>query len=624
VARISSESINAVREAADMAAEVGRYTDLKRNGAQMMGLCPFHDERSPSFSVDPRDKLYHCFGCGEAGDVFGFVMEKEGLAFAEAVEALADRYGVEIQREQEDPRAEARRQARQRLQQLLERAAAYYSNYLWESREAGKAREYLAGRGLAEDTLRAFGVGFAPSAWDKILVAGQRAGFTVPEMHSVGLVQRSRQGQEYDRFRARIMFPIRDARGRVLGFGGRATRDDQKPKYVNTSETDFFHKSEILYGLDLARATMAKENRALVVEGYTDVLALHQAGLQGAVGVMGTAITPDQVKTLSGVVDEVILALDADEAGQEAMLRAQLVAGGRRMRLRVASMPKGVDPAELMAEADGPERFRGYAKDAAELTDFQVTRVLERTDTASPVERDQALAEIAPILAGMEEGASQSELVRKVADRLDLEPAMVMGRVVAATPATGGPGAGGYDSGRGPAPAPGGPGGRGQARPGGQGGIAGSAPRSGGAGEPPRRAAELTSRERRERALLAMCIALPEPGADYLRRLGERHLSRSGQAAAAFIREHPKDPAGHLPRENGALAALITELVMMAREEPASEEAMELNFLLLDQRRLEDEIAAAGERGDYERRARLSRERAALVERIARAQRVAG
>ncbi len=602
MARISSDSINAVRDAADMAAEVGRYTDLKRNGAQMMGLCPFHDERSPSFSVDPQEKLYHCFGCGVAGDVFGFVMEKEGLQFAEAVEALADRYGVELQREQEDPRAEARRQARQRLQQLLERASAYYSNYLWESKEAGKARDYLAGRGLSEQTLKDFGVGFAPSAWDKILVAGQRAGFNVGEMHSVGLVQRSQKGGEYDRFRARIMFPIRDPRGRVLGFGGRATRADQKPKYVNTSETDFFHKSEILYGLDRARAAMAKENRALVVEGYTDVLALHQAGLQGAVGVMGTAITPDQVKTLSGVVDEVILALDADEAGQEAMLRAQRVAGGRRMRLRVATMPKGVDPAELMTEADGAERFRVYAEDAAELTDFQVTRVLDRTDTSSPVERDQALAEIAPILAGMEEGASKSELVRKVADRLDLEPAMLMGRVVASTPATGGPGASAAPpQNRDRAPAP----------------RQSQAP-------PPSRPAELTSRERRERALLAMCIALPEPGADYLQKLGERHLSRSGQAAAEFIRAHPKDAAEHLPRENGALAALITELVMLAREEPASEESMELNFLLLDQRRLEDEIAAAGERGDYERRARLSRERAALVERIAHAQRVAG
>jgi DNA primase len=597
MALISGESLERVKGAADIVEVISAHTDLRRAGARWTGLCPFHDERTPSFSVDAQDKLYHCFGCGVGGDVIKFVEEKEGLGFAEAVELLADRYGVELEREREDPRAEAQRQRRRRLQQLLERSASYYSSYLWESKEAGKAREYLAERGLAESVLRDFGVGFAPSAWDKILVAGQRAGFTVPEMAGVGLVQKGRQGGEYDRFRSRIMFPIRDARGRTLGFGGRAMRSDQGAKYVNTAETDFFHKSKILYGLDRARGAMTKANRAVVVEGYTDVLALHQAGLEGAVGVMGTAITPDQVATLSGVVDEVVLAMDADSAGQEAMLRAQRVAGGRRMRLRVASMPKGVDPAELMAEEGGAERFRGMVEGAGELTDFQVGLVLDRTDVSSPVERDQALAEVAPILAGMGEGASQSELVRRVADRLDLEPAMVMGRVVASTAATGG-----VDLDLSPV--------RGRSNP--QADVtAPSQPKH-----------ELTSRERRERALLAMCIALPEPGAGYLERLGEGHLSRSGRVGVDFLREHPKDPAEHLPRENGALAALVTELVMMSREEPASEEAMELNFLLLEQRRLEDELAAAAERGDYERRAKLSRERAELVQQIAHAQRV--
>jgi DNA primase len=607
LALISAESLERVKGAADIVEVISAHTDLRRQGARWVGLCPFHDERTPSFSVDAQDKLYHCFGCGVGGDVIKFVEEKDGLGFAEAVELLADRYGVELEREQEDPRAEAQRQHRRRLQQLLERSASYYSSYLWDSKEAGKAREYLAERGLAEGVLRDFGVGFAPSAWDKILLAGQRAGFTVDELRAVGLVQKGRQGGEYDRFRSRIMFPIRDARGRVLGFGGRAMRSDQGAKYVNTAETDFFHKSKILYGLDRARGAMTKANRAVVVEGYTDVLALHQAGMEGTVGVMGTAITPDQVATLSGVVDEVVLALDADAAGQNAMLRAQRVAGDRRMRLRVASMPAGVDPAELMAEADGAERFGKLVEASGELTDFQVGLVLDRTDVSSPAERDRALEEVAPILAGMGEGASQSELVRRVADRLDLEPAMVMGRVVASTPATGGPGAAG-DEYRGAAAARGGPADQGQA-PGGR-------PRQAA------RPAELTSRERRERALLAMCIALPEPGAGYLEKLGETHLSRSGQAAVDFLRAHPKDPAENLPRENGALAALITELVMLAREEPASEESMELNFLLLDQRRLEDEIAAAGERGDYERRARLSRERAALVEQIAHAQQV--
>ncbi len=615
MALISSDSINQVRDAADMVAEVGRYTDLKRAGGQMMGLCPFHEERSPSFSVDPQDKLYHCFGCGVAGDVFGFVMEKEGLAFSEAVEALADRYGVELQREQEDPQAEARRQKRQRLQQLLERSAAYYSNYLWSSREAGKAREYLAERGLSEAALRDFGVGFAPSAWDKILVAGQRAGFRVDEMHAVGLVQRNQRGAEYDRFRSRIMFPIRDARGRTLGFGGRAMRDDQGAKYVNTAETDFFHKSQILYGLDRARAAMARANRAVVVEGYTDVIALHQAGVEGTVAVMGTAITPDQVKALSGIVSEVVLALDADEAGQAAMVRVQSVAGERKMRLRVAAMPKGVDPAEMMVEDKGAERFRTLMDSSGELTDFQVMRILEGIDhRTAGVERDEAFAEILPILAAMGEGASQAELARKVADRLDLEPAIVMGRITAATPATGGPVD--YRGGRpGPAYSDGSDG-----PPGGRGSGAGNGP--GPEVPAPRRPAELTSRERRERALLAMCIALPEQGTIYLEKLGEEHLSASGRVAAEFLRAHPDEPAKHLPQENGALAALITELVMLAREEPASEESMELNFLLLEQRRLEGEIEAAGQRGDYERRASLSRERAALVERIAHAQRV--
>jgi DNA primase len=594
MALISPDSVERVKQAADIVEVISAHTDLRRQGARYTGLCPFHDERTPSFSVEPQEKLYHCFGCGVGGDVIKFVEEKDGLGFAEAVEMLADRYGVELEREQEDPQAEARRQRRRRLEQLLERAAAFYASYLWESEEAGKARDYLAQRGLREETLRAFAVGYAPSAWDKLLVRGQRAGFSVEELRGVGLVQRGRSGGEYDRFRERIMFPIRDRRGRVLGFGGRAMRSDQGAKYVNTAETDFFHKSQILYGVDRAKTAIAKAGRAVVVEGYTDVIALHQAGIEDAVGVMGTAITDEQVASLSGMVDQVVLALDADSAGQEAMLRAQRVAAGRRMRLRVAAMPPGEDPAEMMAEAEGPERFRRLLEEAEELTAFQVRLVLERTDVASPVERDNALAEVAPVLAGMGETASRDDLVRRVAERLDLDPAMVMGRVVAATPASGGRGE----------PVPASRPARSESRP------------------QPRQQGELTSRERRERSLLAMCIALPSEGREYLARLTDAHLSPSGLRAAAWLREHPEDPASDLPHDS-ELSGLITELVIMAGEEPASHEAMELNFLLLEQRRLEAEIATAGERGDYERRAALSRERAALVQRIAHAERPA-
>jgi DNA primase len=596
MALISHDSVERVKQAADIVEVISAHTDLRRQGARYVGLCPFHDERTPSFSVEPTEKLYHCFGCGVGGDVIKFVEEKDGLNFAEAVELLADRYGVELEREQEDPRAEAKRQRRRRLEQLLDRAAAFYSSYLWESEEAGKARDYLARRGLGEEVLRSFGVGYAPSAWDKLLVRGQRAGFSVEELRGVGLVQRGRSGGDYDRFRERIMFPIRDRRGRVLGFGGRAMREDQGAKYVNTAETEFFHKSQILYGVDQGKAAIAKAGRAVVVEGYTDVLALHQAGIEEAVGVMGTAITDEQVAALSGMVDEVVLALDADAAGQEAMLRAQRVAAGRRMRLRVAAMPAGEDPAEMMAAAEGAERFRALLQEAEELSAFQVGLVLSRTDVASPVERDRALAEVAPVLAGMGETAGREDLVRRVAERLDLDPAMVMGRVVAATPASGG-----RDQ---QASAP--------------------APQRSASAPPPRRQGELTSRERRERALLAMCIAIPSEGREYLARLTDAHLSPTGLRAAEWLREHPEDPASNLPHDDSELAGLIAELVITSREEPASHEAMELNFLLLEQRRLEGEIAAAGERGDYERRAALSRERAALVQRIAHAERPAG
>jgi DNA primase len=588
MALISTESLERVKEAVDIVEVISAHTDLRRQGSRWVGLCPFHEERTPSFSVDAGEKLYHCFGCGVGGDTIKFVEEKEGLGFAEAVELLADRYGVELEREREDPRAEAKRQQRWRLAELLDRTAGFYATYLWDSEEARKAREYMAQRGLGEEILRAFDVGYAPSAWDKVLLRGQRAGFKVEELRGVGLVQRGRGGGEYDRFRSRIMFPIRDRRGRTLGFGGRAMRSDQGAKYVNTAETDFFHKSRMLYGIDRAKAAIAKAGRAVVVEGYTDVLALHQAGIEEAVGVMGTAITEEQVASLSGMVDEVVLALDADAAGQEAMLRAQRVAAGRKMRLRVAAMPAGEDPAEMMAGDGGAERFRALIEEAVELAAFQVGLVLTRTDTSSPAERDRALGEVAPIVAGMGESISRDDLVRQVAERLDLEPAMVMGRVVAAQPLSGGPGEGADP---GPAPAV-------------------------------RRTAELTSRERRERALLAMCIALPDDGKEYLTRLTAEHLSPSGTLAFTWLREHPDDPASNLPHDDSELAGLIAELVILAHDEPASREAMELNFLLLEQRRLEAEIAVAGSAGDPEHRAALSRERAALVERIARTERV--
>ncbi|MDX6685998.1 MAG: primase, partial [Baekduia sp.] len=253
-----------VREAIDMVDLVSTKTELRRAGpGRFKGLCPFHDERTPSFSVNADEGFYHCFGCGVGGDAFGFVMATEGLDFVGALESLAGRYGVELTVEDEDPQAAERRRHRERLLELLERAAGFYERWLWESAEAAPARLYLAERGLSDETLRTYRVGYAPSAWDKLLMAGRQQSFSNREIFEAGLAVRSHKGEGriYDRFRRRIMFPLCDARGRVLGFGARALGADQMPKYLNSADGDIFHKGDIVYGAHHARvaATRADE-----------------------------------------------------------------------------------------------------------------------------------------------------------------------------------------------------------------------------------------------------------------------------------------------------------------------------------------------------------------------------
>ena len=326
MALFTSASVERVKEASDIVEVISAHTDLRRSGTRYTGLCPFHDERSPSFSVDPLEKLYHCFGCGVGGDVIKFVEEKEGLAFPDAVEALADRYGVELEREAEDPRAEELRRKRARLTELLERTAGFYATFLRDAPQAKKARDYLPGGAWRPRCWRSSGSAARRGRGTRCSSRGQQAGYSVEEIEAAGLVLKSQKGQgHYDRFRSRIVFPIRDARGRVQGFGARALLPDQKPKYVNSPEGELYSKRRTLYGIERARPQIVKSGRAVVVEGYTDVLACHQAGIRDAVAIMGTAITPEQVKLLSAYAEEAVLALDADRAGREAMLRAQAV-----------------------------------------------------------------------------------------------------------------------------------------------------------------------------------------------------------------------------------------------------------------------------------------------------------
>ncbi|HMD57206.1 MAG TPA: DNA primase [Solirubrobacteraceae bacterium] len=548
MALYTKESKDRVRDAVDFLALVSARTDLRRAGpARYEGLCPFHEERTPSFGIDPTQKVYYCFGCQASGDVFTFVQETEGVDFKGALELLAERSGIELELEQEDPREQERRRRRERLLELLGRTSAYYERYLWESQEAAGARSYLHERGLAEEMLREFRVGYAPSAWDRVLLASRRAGFTVEELYATGLAQRSRQnGQPYDRFRSRIMFPLADLRGRVLGFGARASGADQQPKYLNTSDNDLYHKGLHLYGADLARAHAARAGEVILCEGYTDTIALHQAGMRNAVGLMGTALTAEQVGELARMAQTVLLALDADTAGQEAMLRASSLASKRKLELRVVPLPAGTDPAELIA-AQGAEAMRAVVDRSAPFVRFRVERVLASGDAETPEGRDRTIEELAPVFATLPASAMRLELTRVVADRLNL-PESLVEQLVAADDRRGAPRGGrlAHAAGHRDALPSGGQAGRGERGGRMTDGERGKDPRGGASPS----ASGLSRREETERAFLALCIALPEQGAAALADLDidEHFSSRLLRRVARHLRDGslraPMQPSG--------------------------------------------------------------------------------
>jgi DNA primase len=566
MALFTRDSIDRLRDAIDMVDLVGAKTDLRRVGSRWTGLCPFHDERTPSFSVNAEEKLFYCFGCQAKGDSFGFVEQSEGLDFREAVELLADRYGVELQLENEDPQAEQRRRRRERLMQLVDRTASFYAKFLWESQEAVKARDYLIGRGLGEEVLREFRVGYSPSAWDRVLVGAQRDGFAPPDLVAGGLAQRGREGGGlYDRFRGRIMFPLADARGRVLGFGARSMSEDRPPKYLNTSENEIYHKGRQLFGIDLARAHAARSGRIVVVEGYTDVLALHQAGIRESVAIMGTALTAEQMAELGRAAPLVVLALDADRSGQEAMLRAARLAQDRGVELRAVEMPEGTDPADMLI-VGGAEAFAKRLDEALAMIQFQVRRVLADADLGTPTGRDKALEEARGLIAATpERTAMRDELVREVADRLDVPAEYVRAARAAARPSAPGP----------------------------------VLPTGASAGEVAFRA---------EREFLARCLASGDLGREYLSRPANDQLSSDAtRRAREHLVNHFDDPLVALSVDDPALAALVTDVALAAQEQPVSSEAvLRMSILQLEKRRIEREIRRAAQAGDHSRQSELA------------------
>jgi DNA primase len=584
VAFYTRESKDRVRDAVDFVELVSARTELRRAGpARYEGLCPFHEERSPSFGIDPGQKVYYCFGCQASGDVFTFVQETEGVDFKGALELLADRFAVELEREEEDPKQAERRRRRERLLELLTRTAAYYERCLWEAQEARAAREYLESRGLGEEILREFHVGYSPSAWDRVLLASRRGGFTEQELYATGLAQRSKEnGRPYDRFRGRIMFPLADVRGRVLGFGARAMRDEQKPKYLNTSDNDVYHKGQHLYGADLARAHAARAGQAILCEGYTDVIALHQAGLRNTVGSMGTALTAEQVGELSRMAQTVLLALDADSAGQEAMLKAAGLAAKRKLELRVVALPAGTDPADLV-QRDGTEAISAAVEQAVPFVRFRVERVLATGDHGSPEGRDRMVEELRPVFAMLPPSAMRLELTKLVSGRLAL-PESLMETLLSSQANQ--QRRSNQSSGREVAP-----------------GMAPAPPTS------------LSRREETERTFLALCIASPEEGEEALGSLNvdEHFTSELLQRAArhlgaGHLRDPMADPAGLEAGLDGdpQMKALLAELVVEAGREPVQPAMLDVQRLQLELARVDRQIqqARGAQSGDVSELAR--------------------
>jgi DNA primase len=567
--RYTPDSKERVREAVDMVDLVGARTELRRSGADSyIGLCPFHDERTPSFSIRPSGKVYYCFGCQAAGDAFSFVMDTEGFEFVGAMEYLAERYGVTLELAEENPSAADARRRQARLLELLERTCAYYERVLWEHSEGARAREYLAGRGLEEAILREFRVGFAPSAWDRVLLGSRRSGFSEAELLAAGVVQRSRDrpGSVYDRFRRRITFPLCDQRGHVLGFGARAMGSEQQPKYVNSADGAVYHKGRHLFGTHLARSHAAKAGAIVLCEGYTDVIAAHQAGVRNCVGLMGTALTEEQVGELARLAPTVVLALDADGAGQEAMMKAARLAGTQRFELRVAALPPGSDPAEVL-ERDGPQAVRALLGASLPFVRFRVERILGG-DRDTPEGRDRILEQLRPVFAELAPGAMREELEREVVSRLSVSEKLVE-RLLAG--------------------------------------------RNGGArtGEQPPVPAQLDSGERTERTFLELCIALPERGGELLEALDLDSVfnSQTTRAAAAHLREHLESPGAGV--DDAQLAVLLAELFVRAATLQPVPAELEVERCQLELARIDRAIAGARGAGTGGLTA-LQRERATL------------
>lgn len=414
----SREDIDRVRQATDLVELVGAVTKVKRSGRSHMAICPFHQEKSPSMSLDPGRGLYHCFGCQKGGDVFTFLEETQGLDFNEAVEELARRAGIHLE---SDPEAGRRRGRRNALHEAVRRAIEVYHLRLKTGPDAGQARAYLRSRGYDADVVDEYRLGYSPEDWDVLVKELRAGGIGEQTMIDAGLARRGRGGRVYDYFRGRVMFPIHDLRGDPVGFGGRILTGDGA-KYVNSPDSAIYNKSRLLYGLDRARAAIGHSGRSVVVEGYTDVIGLHRSGIPEAVATCGTSLTDEHFDLLRRFAERVVLAFDADEAGAEAARRTSDLEAPVRLDLdmRVAVMPDGGDPADIV-QAGRVDEVRQAIEGARPLFQFRLEREVARVDLSEPEGRARALHSAAGQLARVADPIARHEYERFVARLIGVE-----------------------------------------------------------------------------------------------------------------------------------------------------------------------------------------------------------
>ncbi len=430
--RIRDQDIEEVRRKAGLIEIASEYMQVRKAGsARFKALCPFHQEKTPSFSLEAARGLYYCFGCNKGGDVINLVMELEALTFVEAVERLAEKVGVRLTYEQQSA---ADRQAAGRKQRLIaahREAVAFYHALLMDSPDAKAAREYLKGRGLSKETVAAFSLGWAPARWDDLCRHLAKKRFTVPELIEAGLALRSERGSLIDRFRGRVMFPTFDVAGEPVAFGGRVL-DDSTPKYLNTADTPIFHKGRVLYGLNWAKKAVATAGRIVVVEGYTDVIALHQADITEVVASNGTALTADHFSLIGRFAPRAVLAFDSDRAGNAAAERAFDAALASGLDVRVLILPAGKDPADLVT-AQGGEAFREITKSAVPIVEYRLLREIERFDLSDSEGRTRAVRAGIPILVRIRDEVMRRDYTSRLAEWTRLDAAVVFLEVGRAT-----------------------------------------------------------------------------------------------------------------------------------------------------------------------------------------------